>query len=122
MKTVGKMFKFLIITTWFGGWALAAAALHVVRSPETDGLPLKITLVTKERLNFADTYVDTRKWTIAEAFERHPMVTRRLFATGREHLLAHLGSVTEVQRLRTDIETATIVPVGTATPTATMSH
>jgi len=86
-------------------------------------LPLKITLVTKERLNFADTYVDTRKWTVAEAFERHPMVTRRLFATGREHLLAHLGTAMEVQRLKSDIESATIVPVGTDTsPAATVSQ
>lgn len=116
MKTIGKMFKFLMFITWLGGWALAAASLHVVRSPETNNLPIQLTLITKERLNFADTYVDVRAWTVSDAFSQHPTLTRRIFATGREHLLAHLGPANELQRLKTDITTAAIVPTSGAVP------
>ncbi|HEV7297815.1 MAG TPA: hypothetical protein VGN72_00500 [Tepidisphaeraceae bacterium] len=110
MKTVRKLFKFFVFVTWLAGWALAAAAVHVVRSPEAEGSPMKVTLITKERLNFHDTYVDTRSWSITDAFDKHPMVSRRMFETGRGELLAHLGTGSDVERLKAELEQATIVP------------
>ena len=114
MKTVRKLFKFFVFVTWLAGWALAAAAVHVVRSPETEGSPMRLTLVTKDRLNFHGTYVDTRNWSVSDAFDKYPQVTRRLFETDRGELLTHLGSASDVERLKTDLERATIVPASAA--------
>ena len=63
---------FLLLLAMFG-WALAAAALHVVVSPGD------LTVVPKERLGLIDTYVDTRRWSMDDVPE-HPVVIRRLIS------------------------------------------
>src|SRR5690606_39050212 len=80
MKT---LFRLIILVLLLAGWAFLAAALHVVRTPST------LTIVTKERFGFADTYVDTRTWTIAEV-ESHPAVVQRLVDAGKADRLAHV--------------------------------
>jgi hypothetical protein len=114
MKTITRTFKFLVIVTWLAGWALAAASLHVVRTPG------KFAILPKDRLNFADTYVDTRQWTTATAFE-HPKLAQRVFAADKADLFEHLGTPAEIARLRSDIEGATITPTGEV-PTLPAKH
>ncbi len=103
MKTIGKLFKFLVVITWLAGWFLAALAVHVVRTPG------KIAIVPKDRLNLHDTYVDIRTWTTAEAFN-HPKLTARVFQAGKQDLFEHLGSPMDIAKLKMDIENAEIVP------------
>lgn len=114
MKAIAKTFKFLVVVTWLAGWALAALSLHVVRTPD------KIGIVPKDELNIKDTYVDTRTWTTETAFA-HPMLTKRIFASGKDHLFVHLGSPVDIAKLKADIENAVIVPEGEV-PTVPAKH
>src|SRR3982750_1719179 len=68
---VKKLIKFVfVVALVFGGWALAAASLHVVRAPGTMAfgyVPLKVQLITKNAITFRETYVDTTKWSVVDA-------------------------------------------------------
>jgi hypothetical protein len=67
---VKKLIKFVfVVALVFGGWALAAASLHVVRAPGTMAfgyVPFKVQLITKNAITFRETYVDTTKWSVAD--------------------------------------------------------
>jgi hypothetical protein len=82
MKTLVRTLTVLLLV---GGWGLSAMALHVIR---TNGSPRQFIVVPKNRLSFADTYVDTRTWTIDDA-ARHPGVVKRLIETDKYQVLAH---------------------------------
>ena len=77
-----QMFRAVVLLLLVGGWALASSAIHVVRTPSN------IAIVTKDRPGFHDTWVDTRKWTIADD-QAHPAVVARLVHLGRPDLLRH---------------------------------
>ncbi len=77
------LIKLLLLGILGGGWVLSAAALYVVRTPD------RVVLLTKNRLGFADTYVDARLWTLADA-GAHPKVIQRMVDTGKEDALAFL--------------------------------
>ena len=79
------LFRLFVTVLLLAGWGLAAASLHLVRVPGT------FTLVTKDEIGIKDTYVDTTQWTLAQAAE-HPGVVRRLLATGKTDLLAHVDN------------------------------
>lgn len=66
-----------------GGWTLASASLHVVRTPG------KVLIIPKDRVGFRDTYVDTRAWTL-ESVSQHPSVSARLVHLDRASLLSHV--------------------------------
>ncbi|HLL88591.1 MAG TPA: hypothetical protein VK324_04755 [Tepidisphaeraceae bacterium] len=82
-----KLFRLFVTVLLVGGWALAASALHVVRT--NDAQPIK--LIPKDRLGFADTYVDVRTWTVNDAVN-HPAVVARLIETGRGDALVNIAS------------------------------
>lgn len=88
MKSIAKIFKLIVFITWVSGWALAASALHVVRSPD------KVVVIPKDRLGFSETYVDIRPWTATDAKD-HPQLVARLIATGKEDLITNLPLVKE---------------------------
>ena len=79
-----NLFRLLVLVLLAGGWALAASALYVVRT--TGGF----VVVPKNRLGFTDTYVDARKWTLADA-PAHPELVKRLIAAGKAGQLAGLA-------------------------------
>ena len=85
-----KLLKYTFLLAFiFGGWALAAASLHVVRAPGKmfhDYVPLNVQLVTKNNLTFKDTWVDTTKWSAADV-AGHPAVVERLNQTNRLDLV-----------------------------------
>jgi hypothetical protein len=85
---VRKLLQIVFILAFmFGGWALAAASLHVVRAPATHKYcPVNIQFVTKDRLSFKDTWVDVTQWTPADV-KAHPDVVARLEETGKSNLL-----------------------------------
>jgi len=76
-----KFVKFVFVVGFiFGGWALAAASLHVVRAPGTMAwgyIPLNVQLVPKNTLTFQETYVDTTTWSVVDA-SAHPSFVDRL--------------------------------------------
>jgi hypothetical protein len=73
----------LVLAFFCSGWALAAAAVHVVHTPGA------ISLLTKQSLGFSETYVDTRDWTGPEDLLSHPHLARRLVQLGRGELVNH---------------------------------
>lgn len=76
-----KLIKFVLIVAFvFGGWALAAASLHVVRAPGSmcRGLiPTRVQIIPKNTLTFHDTWIDTTKWNAADV-AAHPVFVDRL--------------------------------------------
>jgi hypothetical protein len=91
-----KFFRILVTVLLVGGWTLAASALHVIRT--NDAQPIKI--IPKERVGFADTFVDVRAWTVDDA-AAHPAVVERLVETGRADALAGVaGDAAQLAALR----------------------
>jgi hypothetical protein len=74
----------ICVSLILGGWSLAALSLHVIRAPG------RIELITKQCLDYRDTWADTRTWTLADVPNHADMVSRVL-ATGHADLLAHLA-------------------------------
>jgi hypothetical protein len=79
MKQIMRSITFILFV---GGWALASAAVYVVRTPS------KFVVITKDHLGYRDTYVDTRKWTLPDD-GNHPALVARLIQLGRTDALAH---------------------------------
>lgn len=77
-----KLFRLVVLLLIAGGWGLASSALYVVRTPS------KVIVIPKDHLDFKDTYVDTRQWTLADD-AAHPEVVARLVQAGKSDLLAH---------------------------------
>jgi hypothetical protein len=81
MKKLSKLVKFVFLVAFvLGGWALAAASLHVVRAPGSmiwNKVPLNVQLVPKNTLTFHNTFIDTTKWTVADV-DAHPDFVQRL--------------------------------------------
>lgn len=88
-----KLLKFVIVVALvFGGWALAAASLHVVRAPGTMAfgyVPFKLQLITKNAITFRETYVDTTKWSVVDA-DAHKDFVNRLDQVNKSDLVAHV--------------------------------
>jgi hypothetical protein len=85
-EEVTPMFKLFVLALLAGGWLLAAASLHVVRTPANF---LTVSVVPKNELTFNDTYVDTRAWT-AEDLPAHQELVRRVVYAGKSEILAHV--------------------------------
>src|SRR2546430_3386900 len=87
---VKKFLKTVFILAFvLGGWALAAASLHVVRAPGTMAwgkIPFTVQLVPKTTLTFRDTYVDTTHWTSADV-AAHPAFKARLEQANKLQLI-----------------------------------
>jgi hypothetical protein len=87
---VKKLMKFVLIVAFvFGGWALAAASLHVVRAPGTmcrGVIPANLQIIPKNTLTYKDTFVDTTKWSSADV-AAHPVFVDRLQQTNKMELI-----------------------------------
>lgn len=85
-----KVLKFAFIVAFvFGGWALAAASLHVVRAPGSmcwGYIPANIQIVPKNALSFRETLVDTTKWSSADVVN-HPVFVDRLHQANKMELV-----------------------------------
>lgn len=84
--------RLLVLALMTGGWALAAAALHVVvvpRTAPTSAGEVQVLVLPKDRLSFAHTYVDTRAWTLADAHQHDALVSRMVEA-GHAQRLSHV--------------------------------
>jgi hypothetical protein len=90
-----RLFRLLVTVLFFGAWALAGAALHVVRVP---GPEKQIIVIPKNQLGYEDTYVDTTAWTLDDA-ARHPQVVRRLIETGKATHLQHVVGEADAEEI-----------------------
>jgi hypothetical protein len=108
MKTFKQLFRAIVVVLLAGGWALASAAVHVIRVPG-QSFPV---VITKERLNYKDTYVDTRNWTASED-AAHPAVVSRLIELHQSDLLAHTVNTSKVSA-ETQLRAAIAAPGATA--------
>ena len=104
MKTLRRLFKLLVIVTWFGGWALACSALYFVRTSDTGSRP-NVAIIPKAHLGFAHTFSDTRNWTLADAHQ-HRDVVNQLIKSGKASELSHVGTVEQLTA--TDIALPTV--------------
>ena len=79
-----------------GGWALASAAVHVIRVPG-HSMPM---IITKDQLGYTDEYVDTRTWSLND-ISNHKVVVQRLLELRQGGVLSHAvnsgGLSTEAQ-------------------------
>lgn len=96
MKTIIRL---LVLVLLLSGWGLAAASLHVIRTPST------ITIVPKNRLGLRDTYVDTRSWTLQDV-AGHADVTRRLIQLDKTNLLSNIADPKNPQPLQIQLQQA----------------
>jgi hypothetical protein len=94
--------RLILVVLFVGAWALAAAALHVVRVP---GTQTQIVVIPKNQLRFEHTYVDTREWTLDDVAQ-HPDVVRRLIETGKAHHLQHVVGDIDVDALVPELRRA----------------
>jgi hypothetical protein len=106
-----RIFRLIVALLLVGGWALAASALHVVWTADN-----KPVVIPKDRLGVRDTYVNTKAWT-ANDVASHPIVVKRLLATGKADVLAHSFKSSGEQDLVAQIEDA--LAKGPATPAPT---
>lgn len=110
-----KLIKFVFIVSFvFGGWALAAASLHVVRAPGEMGcakvrVPFNVQLVPKNSLTFKDTYLDTRKWTAADVAS-HPAFVDRLHQANKLELVKQAMETPAPGQAKADGHVLTSVP------------
>jgi hypothetical protein len=90
MKKMFKLFKFVFVVAFiFGGWALAAASLHVVRAPGSmfwNKVPVNVQLVPKNSLSFKGIYIDTTKWQQAD-LNAHPALLERLCPANKQSVI-----------------------------------
>ena len=111
-----KLLKFVFIVGFvFGGWALAAASLHVVRAPGTmvgGYVPLNVQLVPKNSITFRQTYVDTTKWSVAD-YDANKDLVARFEQVNKSALVEH------AKRPTTADAHASAKPAESAAPSAT---
>jgi hypothetical protein len=69
------IFRLLMALLLAGGWALAGAALHLVRTPGPIPYVGNVVLIPKDHLSYRQTYIDTRQWSEAD-FDAHPRIAQ----------------------------------------------
>ncbi|MFI5380027.1 MAG: hypothetical protein ACHRHE_12080 [Tepidisphaerales bacterium] len=90
MKKFFRLFVFLLLV---GGWALAAASLHLVRTPGAIPKLGMLHVVPKANLTYAQTWLDTTKWTSAD-LDNHSVFKHRLEDAGKLDWVKHIGTAT----------------------------
>lgn len=71
-----KLLKLLVAVLFVGGWALAASAVHVVRTPGPIPYIGSLKVVPKDQLGYCRTFVDTTHWSAADIAANPDLATR----------------------------------------------
>lgn len=121
MKKLFKLVKFVFLVAFiFGGWALAAASLHVVRAPGSmlwNRVPLNVQFVPKNTLTFKDTYIDTTKWSVADV-DAHPTFVDRLRQANKLNLIDQAKSTPANAAVETSIASSNVAAKDPGQPAA----
>ena len=99
-----NLFRLIVFVLLVGGWGLAAASLHVVRTPTASR---EFIIVPKNRIGVDDTYVDTRAWTLDDV-SNHPAVVRRMIETEKYMALSHVTGETEPAEVQQKLADAAV--------------
>ena len=115
-----KLIKLVLVVAFvFGGWALAAASLHVVRAPGSMCLgmiPTKLQIIPKNTLTFKETWIDTTRWNAADV-AAHPVFVDRLQQTNKMDLIKEA-----MEKPAASEAQASAAPTAPAPPTATVTE
>jgi hypothetical protein len=88
------------------GWAVAALSVYVIRTPDpADPQKSKLIVVPKNHLDFNDTYVDARGWTIADV-PNHPIIFARVLETEHEDQMKYLADPKSNKDIKTQLNDA----------------
>jgi hypothetical protein len=105
-QTVKSIFRFICFLLMISGWAVAALSVYVIRTPDpTDPQKSKLIVVPKNRLDFNDTYVDARTWTIADV-PTHPIIIMRVLETDKQDEMKYLADPKSNKDIRTQLNDA----------------
>jgi hypothetical protein len=102
-----NLFRLVVFVLLVGGWALAASALHVVRTSGTASR--EFIVVPKNRIAIEDTYVDTRNWTLDDV-PSHKGVVVRMIDTQKHMAIAHVTGETEPAEVQQRLADALLRP------------
>ena len=108
MRLLRSIVRTVFVALLLAGWGLALAAVHVVRL--SGG---QVGLIPKDRLGLADTYVDVRGWTPADAAQ-HPAFVKRLLAAGKTDWL---GTMVGLPADQLDAKLNDLIQAATPAPT-----
>lgn len=99
--------RLFVLALFVGGWALAAAALHVVVVPGDGESAVagdwKVLVLPKNRMTFQDTWADTRAWDAGEA-RQHDDLIARLVEAGHSQHMDHLLAPDVSRRLEDSLK------------------
>jgi hypothetical protein len=71
------VFRLFVLALLVGGWALAAAALHLLVAPGSVPWLGDVIVMPKDHLGYRETFADVRKWTATD-LATHPAIANRL--------------------------------------------
>src|SRR5213080_1567168 len=108
-----RMIRLIALMVLAGGWAVSAAALHLVITPG------RAVVIPKDRLNFRETVVDARHWTLPDA-TGHAAVVNRLIATHNADVLGHVTKSVSYDDLVSQLSNA--AAQANAAPTTQMAR
>jgi hypothetical protein len=103
---VKSIFRFLCFVLMISGWLVAGLSVYVIRTPDpNDPQKSKLIVVPKNRLNYEDTYVDARGWTMADV-PNHPVIIMRVLEADKQEEMKYLGDPKSSKDIRTQLRDA----------------
>lgn len=101
-----SIFRLLCLLLMLSGWVVAGLSVYVIRTPDP-GNPQasKLIVVPKNRLDFNDTYVDARGWTMADV-PNHPMIIMRVLEADKAEEMKYLADPSSKKDIRTQLRDA----------------
>lgn len=98
-----SIIRLLCVAVLISGWAVAALSLHVVRTPDpNDSKKSELLVIPKSRLGIFETYVDARRWTMADVPDHAALVVRILDA-GMADRLKFMGDPDSRRDIQTQL-------------------
>jgi hypothetical protein len=119
---VKSLIRFLSVLMILGGWGLAALALHIVRTPDpTNPQESKLVVIPKNELDWKETYVDARNWTMADVSD-HRMLMLRVLYTDKANEFKFLADPKSKDDIATQLTDVLSNPKSTTERSATTAR
>ncbi|HEY1922377.1 MAG TPA: hypothetical protein VGG44_06395 [Tepidisphaeraceae bacterium] len=117
-----SIIRFLTMVLIVGGWGLAALAVYVVRTPDpSNPQQSKLVVIPKNELDWHDTYVDARGWTMANIAD-HQMLMHRVVFAGKADEFKFLADPKSKDDITTQLIDVLSEPVATTERSATTAR
>jgi hypothetical protein len=103
---VKSIFRLIFLLLMLSGWAVAALSVYVIRTPDPNNPQAsKLIVVPKNRLDYNDTYVDARTWTMADV-PNHRMIIMRVLESDKSGEMQYLADPKSKKDIRTQLRDA----------------